>query len=225
MSAPRLPKVHCSLSPDALALLAARQVNAMFPDGSDVAASDLTAAVFTALARLEHCFAQVENKYFFDGTQAVFDHLHGDQYAMWLYFLSNQLYRDNAPAAQCKKLFLLNKALHGCDVFYEVELPSIFLLVHPVGTVLGRGRYSDHLIAYQRVGIGSNHDIYPTLGSHLTLRPGSAVLGRCAVGDHCSIAAESLLLDRDLPAHSVYIGNPRDHVIRTHNTAQTLWRT
>ena len=217
--------VRSSLSPDALARLAARQVNAMFPDGDDVVASELAPAVATALARLEHCFTRVDNKYFFDGMQAVFDHLHGDQYAMWLYLLSNQLYRDSAPAAWCKKLFLLNKALHGCDVFHGVELPSIFLFVHPLGTVLGRGHYSDHFIAYQRVGVGSNRDVYPTLGAHLTLRPGSAVLGHCTVGSHCSIAAESLLLDRDLPAHSVYIGNPRDHVIRTQSTAQPIWRT
>ena len=218
-------RVRSSLSADALAQLAARQINSMFPDGDDVAASDLTAAVSLALARLEHCFTRVDNKYFFDGVQAVFDHLHGDQYAMWLYLLSNQLFRDGAPVTWCKKLFLLNKALHGCDVFHEVELPSVFLFVHPLGTVLGRGRYSDYFIAYQRVGVGSNRDIYPTLGAHLTLRPGSAVLGNCTVGDHCSIAAESLLLDRDLPAHSVYIGNPRDHLIRTQSTALPIWRT
>lgn len=218
-------RVHASLNLDALAALAARQVNAMFPDGADVAASDLTAAVSGALARLEHCFTRINNKYFFDGRQAVFDHLHGDQYAMWLYLLGNQIFRNGGPASACKKLFLLNKALHGCDVFYEIELPSIFLLVHPLGTVLGRGQYSDYLIAYQRVSIGSNHDVYPTLGAHLTLRPGSAVLGRCTVGDHCSLAAQSLLLDRDLPANSLYIGNPRDHVIRTQSTAQTIWRT
>jgi len=218
-------RVLASLSPDALAQLASRQVNGMFPDESPVSAADLTEAVSAALARVEHCFTRIDNKYFFDGTQAVFDHLHGDQYAMWLYLLSHQLFKAGGPVAACKKLFLLNKALHGCDVFYEVELPSIFLFVHPLGTVLGRGSYSDYLIVYQRAGIGSNHDVYPTLGAHLTLRPGSAVLGRCIVGDCCSIAAESLLLDRDLPANSLYIGNPRDHVVRTHNTAQSLWRT
>lgn len=218
-------RIHASLSPDALSALAAHQVNTLFADGAGVAASDLATAVSGALARLEHCFTRVNNKYFFDGTQAVFDHLHGDQYAMWLYLLGNQLFRNGGPVPACKKLFLLNKALHGCDVFYEVELPSIFLLVHPLGTVLGRGHYSDHLIAYQRVGIGSNHDVYPTLGAHLTLRPGSAVLGNCTVAEHCSIAAESLLLDRDLPPNSVYIGNPRSHVIHTQSTAQPIWRT
>jgi serine O-acetyltransferase len=221
----RETRLRTSLDLDGLCRLAARQTGNLFCDGDPVPDTELLPSARVAMQRLAHCFSQVNNSYFFDGEQVVFDHLHGDQYAMWLYLLSNQLHRDKAPSAWCKKLFLLNKALHGCDIFYEVALPSVFLLVHPLGTVLGRGHYSDHLIAYQRVGIGSNHDIYPTLGAHLTLRPGSAVLGNCTVGDHCSMAAESLLLDRDLPAGSLYIGNPRDHLIRPQTKVQPIWRT
>jgi serine O-acetyltransferase len=218
-------KLRTTLESEALCRLAARQLDSFFGDDDPVPANGLLPSAKRAMARLEHCFAQVNNRYFFDGRQAVFDHLHGDQYAMWLYLLSNQLYRDDAPAAWCKKVFLLNKALHGCDIFYEVELPSVFLLVHPLGTVLGRGQYSDHFIAYQRVGIGSNHDVYPTLGRHVTLRPGSAVLGRSVIGDNCSVATESLVLDQHLPPGSVYIGNPRDHIIRPQTHIQPIWRS
>jgi serine O-acetyltransferase len=196
----------------------------MFPDDEPVTEDHLGDALAGALLRMEHCFSRIANKYFFDGQNAVFDHLHGDQYAMWLYLLGNELYRRGGPVQACKKLFLLNKALHGCDIFYEVELPTVFLLVHPLGTVLGRARYDDYLMVYQRVGVGSNHDVYPTLGPHLTLRPGSSALGNCRVGSHCSIAAESLLLDRDLPDHSVYIGGPRDHTVRTQAAPQPIWR-
>jgi len=216
--------VRSSLDLQGLAALASAQVNAMFPDGNPVAPGDLLPSAARALQRLEHCFTHINNKYFFDGRQAVFDHLHGDQYAMWLYFLSNQLHLDGAAPAASKKLFLLNKALHGCDIFYEIALPAIFLLVHPLGTVLGRASYQDYLLVYQRVGIGSNHDVYPQLGRHLTLRPGSSVLGQARVGDHCSVAAESLVLDRDLPDHSLYIGNPRDHIIHHRQLVQTIWK-
>lgn len=213
-----------SLSLNALCCLAAKQVDAFFDDGDSLMADELVPSARLALARLAHCFSKVNNTYFFDGQRPLFDHLHGDQYAMWLYFLANQLHQDRAPATWCKKLFLLNKALHGCDIFYEVALPPVFLLVHPLGTVLGRGHYNDYLIAYQRVGIGSNHNIYPNLGRHVTLRPGSAVLGKATVGENCTIAAESLLLDCDLPANSVYIGSPRDHLIRLQNQVQAIWR-
>jgi len=216
-------RIAMSLTPDLLAAYVARQVSHQFPDGH-VSVDDLRPAMPRALERLEHCFSRVDNKYFFDGGQARFSHLHGDQYAMWLYLLSNELFRQKAPADLCAKLFLLNKALHGCDIFYEVELPSIFLLVHPLGTVLGRANYSDYFVSYQRVGVGSNHDIYPTFGEHVTLRPGAAVLGNCTVGRQCQIGTESLLIDRDLPDNSRYIGTPGTAVVRREETFYPLWR-
>lgn len=218
------PRLRSSLDAGGLAAYAAAQVNAMFPDPDVVEAGDLMPAVTVALVRLEHCFSHVANKYFFDDGQAVFSHLHGDQYAMWLYLLANELHRQGGPVSTCSKLFLLNKALHGLDAFYEVELPSVFLLVHPLGTVLGRGRYSDFFVAYQRCGVGSNRDVYPTLGRHLTLRPGSAVLGACVIGDHCQIATESLVLDRDLPDHTLYIGGPGTATLKHQDKPFPLWR-
>ena len=217
-------RVRSSLDARGLAAYAAAQVNNLFPDGDPVSADALIPAVQGALPRLEHCFVHVDNKYFFDGENAVFNHLHGDQYAMWLYLLSNELHRQGGPASICSKLFLLNKSLHGIDAFHEVELPSIFLLVHPLGTVLGRGSYSDYFVAYQRCGVGSNHDVYPTFGRHVTLRPGSAVLGTCTIGDHCQIATESLVLDRDLPDHTLYIGNPKTATLRRQDDIFPLWR-
>ncbi len=216
--------VRSSLDAAGLATYAAAQLNTMFPDPDPVAADDLRSAVDIALARLDHCFSHIDNRYFFDGQNTVFSHLHGDQYAMWLYLLANELHRQGGPASVCSKLFLLNKALHGLDAYYEVELPSVFLLVHPLGTVLGRGHYSDFFVAYQRCGIGSNNDVFPTLGRHLTLRPGSAVLGACTIGDHCQIAAESLVLDRDLPANTLYIGNPKTAATKRQDKPYPLWR-
>lgn len=217
-------KIRASLSPERLAAFAAGQCNHFFPDGDDVTADALMPALPRALERLEHCFAAIDNKYFFDGEAAVFNHLHGDQYAMWLYLLANEGHRQGGVRSVCAKLFLLNKALHGCDIFYEVELPSIFLLVHPLGTVLGRGHYSDYFVAYQRVGVGSNRDVYPTFGRHVTLRPGAAVLGASTIGDRCQIATESLVLDRDVPEGSLYIGNPKTAVIKLNPVPYPLWR-
>lgn len=216
--------VRTSLTPRALAELAARQCNHLIPDDETVSPDALMPAVPRALQRLEHCFAAVANKYFFDGHQSVFSHLHGDQYCMWLYLLSNELYLQSASSKVCAKLFHVNKALHGCDIYYEVALPSIFLVVHPLGTVLGRAKYSDYFVAYQRVSVGSNHDVYPFFGRHVTLRPGAAVMGRARIGDRCQIATESLLLDRDLADDCLYIGNPKSSVIKTNSAPYSIWR-
>jgi len=217
-------RMRLSLDINGLAAYAAAQLNVHFPDANHVETDDFMPVMPEALARLEHCFSKIANKYFFDGRQAVFDHLHGDQYSMWLYFLANTLFRQGGPTNICSKLFLLNKALHGCDIFYEVELPSVFLLVHPLGTVLGRGSYSDYFVAYQRCGVGSNREIYPSFGKYVTLRPGSSVLGNCAIGDNCQIASEALVLDRDLPDNSLYIGDPKTARIKLQTAHYPLWR-
>lgn len=218
-------RVRASLADAQLADYVVRQVNGHFPDGDAVRGDDIMAVLPAVMARLEHCFTAIDNKYFFDGEAAVFSHLHGDQYCMFLYLLSNELFRQGASPALCAKLFLLNKALFACDIFYEVALPSIFLVVHPLGTVLGRGHYSDYFVAYQRVGVGSNHDIYPTFGAHVTLRPGSAVLGNSNIGERCQIAAESLVIDRDLPPDTLYIGTPKTATLKPNATPYPLWRT
>src|SRR5437588_860224 len=66
----------------------------------------------------------------------------------------------------------LNKALHGLDVFYEVELPTIFAFQHPVGTVLGRAHYSNYLLVYQRCTVGSTLS-----GESPTFEPGVVLFG------------------------------------------------
>ena len=217
-------RVRISLSETALGTYVARQVEHAFPDGAAGTADAIRQVLPATLERVEHCFTHVSNKYFFDGVQAVFDHLHGDQYAMFLYLLVNSAYRAGADRALCGKLYLLNKALHGIDAYFEVELPSIFLFVHPLATVLGRGRYSDYLVVYQRCGVGSNHDVYPQLGEYLTLRPGAAVLGRSRIGRNCTVATESLVLDRDLPDDTVYIGDPRQFTTQIRQDVYDAWR-
>jgi serine O-acetyltransferase len=217
-------KLKSSLNPRSLAQYTISQLNAYYPDGDRVLLDHLMPIIPESLRRLEHCFSYVDNRYFFDGEASVFNHLHGDQYAMWLYILSNELFLQRGDSNLCSKLFLLNKQLHACDIFYEVSLPSVFLLVHPLGTVLGRGNYSDFFVAYQRCGIGSNHDIYPTLGRHLTLRPGSAILGDSNIGENCQIASETLVIDTDLPAGSTIFGNPSNHRFRKNSELYSLWR-
>ena len=75
-----------------LALYVERQVDHLFPD-SAAARGALGPHVDTALERLEHCCSSIRMKYYSDGSQARFSHLHTDQYAAFLYFVSHAAYR------------------------------------------------------------------------------------------------------------------------------------
>ena len=108
-----------------LSAYVAAQLTAFFPD-RPLAARDVGAHVAHALERAEHCFSRVIVKRFGGDGAASFDHLNTDQYAMFLYLLSNTIFRAEGDPAVAAKVYALNKALHGLDVFYEIELPEVF---------------------------------------------------------------------------------------------------
>ena len=201
-----------------------QQMNNFFPDRNKCKSKDFVKYLDLSLERTEYCFSAINSKYFHNGRHVLFDHLHGDHYAMFLYFFASTLYREGYDENTCKKLFLLNKCLHGIDAFYEVELPDIFLFVHPLGTVLGRGSYSDYFIVYQRCNVGANKDQYPTLSKYVSMQPGAAILGNCTIGENCRIAAHALILDRDLEDNSVYMGNPNSFVIKKSPGPNRIWK-
>lgn len=209
--------MQASLSTPDLAAYLARQVTAFFPDRS-LAATGLAPYVGRGLERLEHCFSRLRLKYFDAAGQPRFDHLHTDQYAMFLYFVANSIYRMEGDRNVAAKVYALNKALHSLDAFYEVELPEVFALQHPVGTVLGRAAYGNYFLAYQRCSVGSNlRGEYPRLGEGVVMFGGSAVVGNCRIAGNCWLSVGTIVMDQDVPAASVVFGrSPRLIVKPTH---------
>jgi serine O-acetyltransferase len=206
--------VRTSLDAKELGDYVAHQLTAFFPDVR-VAPEHLARALAFSLDRAEHCFSRIRLKYFDDAGEAVFDHLHTDQYAMVLYLLSHSLFRLDKNRSLASKVYALNKALHGLDVFYEVELPDVFAFQHPVGTVLGRARYGNYFFVYQRCTVGANiDDVYPTLGEGVVMFSGSAVIGDCTVGSNCWVSTDTVIMDVDVPSNSVVFGRPPQLVVK-----------
>jgi serine O-acetyltransferase len=218
-----------SISSEELREYVSRQIKAFFPDRK-TDKGELIRYWEDALDRTEYCFNKVKSKYFWDGYDVTFNHLNADQYAMFLYILSNTLYRNNSDRNLCTKIFQLNRYLHSIDVFFEVKLPDIFLFVHTIGTVLGRAVYSDYLIVYQHCNVGGstnadNQLVYPTIKKYVTMHPGTSILGDCTVGENCTLAAGSLLLNQKLERDNLYIGNPRNYIVKKREVHHYAWKT
>jgi hypothetical protein len=126
-----------SLKKEELLSYVSKQINNIIPDGKIITNTILRPSFNLSLERLEFCFSQINLKYCRENNQVVFNHLYSDQYSMFLYFLSNSAYKNNLNKNVCEKIYCLNKCLNAIDIYFEVELPNIFLLVHPLGTVLG----------------------------------------------------------------------------------------
>lgn len=197
--------IDCSLPQQELTEYVKRLLQNHLPDGF-YPSGELGAYVKRALDRVEHCFTRIHSKYYNSGSMVRFDHLNGDHFASFLYFLSNTAWRDGHDEGLATRLFYLNKILHGLDLFFSVEMPSVFLLVHPLGTVLGKAAYSDYLVVYQNCTVGATTDIYPRFGEGTILYSRSSVIGNCTVGANVVFGTNSSVVDRDVPENSVVVG-------------------
>lgn len=215
--------MRLSLGHKQLASYVSNQFNNFFPDQIIKVDATLLTIVDHALASVQFMCGHVNNKYYFDGKHEIFNHRNADQYCIFLYWFSRIAFDDHGRIDLAEKGYLLNKFLHGIDIFYEVKMPPIFAVVHPLGTVLGRASYDDFLLVYQRCGVGSNRGSQPRLGRHLTLHPGSTVLGDSHIGNFCSVGAESLLIDKELPSNTTYVGRPGRFRLLDEE-AVTFWR-
>lgn len=103
-------------------------------------------------------------------------------------------------------MILLNRALHGFWVSYKNCLPEVFLLSHPVGTVLGNAHYSDGLVVMQNVTVNTGSGDWTKsvrLGRGLFLSAGAAIIGDVSVGDCCSVGVGCTVYKQDLPDDSI----------------------
>jgi serine O-acetyltransferase len=186
--------VQLSLNRSELTKYVERQLSGLFPDGFPL--DELPRFVDLALGRVDYCFSRLRLKGYFDGQQPCFSHRHSDQYAVFLYYLSNSAFREVPGHPIAEKAYALNKALHALDAFYEVQLPDIFAVQHPVGTVLGRANYSNYFICYHNCTVGANLDNdYPAFGQGIVMYGGGRVIGRTAVGDNTFVSTGAIVID------------------------------
>ncbi|MFB9244010.1 hypothetical protein IV454_00605 [Massilia antarctica] len=175
-----------------------QQVATFFP-GMEAAALERVIATHwdTAMARLQRCIDQVKM-----WPQGQFNHLNSSQYCQYLYFLSNSIWREDRSEeglGVVTRLFLLNKALNGIDLFYEIDLPEVFFIGHSVGIVLAKATYGSHLVLYQNSTVGKNHGVAPVLGDGVILYPNSAIVGRCRIGANTAVSQGTGVINRDTP--------------------------
>lgn len=190
-----------------------KQLNYFYPDADIVRKSDIQSALSVAMDRIEVCFEKIKLPYYRQGSASYFNHLNGDHYSMFLYLISNELYK-NQQINIATKVFLLNKALFGVDAFYSISLPKYFLFVHPLGTVLGKASYSDYFVVYQRVTIGANEAAeYPIFSERTLLYSNSSVIGNCHLGTDFVLGANSSLINTKVADNSVVVGTYPAHVI------------
>ncbi|MDO8653795.1 MAG: hypothetical protein Q7R66_16570 [Undibacterium sp.] len=196
------------ITPKNLSGYVARQLCIYFPDDRIISADTIAPYMNRALERTHLCFAGIEKKKFRDGAQIMFNYLHPDHYAMFLYLLSNTVSRLDRQNPLAFRLFYLNKVLHGLDAYHDTELPEIFQFMHPIGSILGQATYGNYLSIHQGCTIGCDeHGAFPVIGDHVVLYAGASVIGRSHIGDNVVVSANTMILNYDVPPDTMVLSN------------------
>jgi serine O-acetyltransferase len=80
---------------------------------------------------------------------------------------------------------------------YDTKLPDIFIVIHGIGTVLGKASYSDFFVVFQGCTVGINKGKYPTIGKGVTMTSHSSIIGDCTIGDFSTISSHLCLIDQN----------------------------
>jgi serine O-acetyltransferase len=218
-----------SISSDDFKSYISNQINNFFPDKSVTKPGDFDKAFDIAVDRLNYCFSKVSYQRYNKDGETILNHLYSDQYLVFIWFLSNTVWKDYGHTPLANKLYYLNKSLHAFDCMFDTKMPDIFLVFHGAGTMLGKGTYSDYFVALQGCTIGSHQGKYPVMGKGVALAAHSSIIGNCNIGDRVSISANSSVYKKDVLAdHVVYRSSDSGMIVNKASEqcyAQTFFNT
>ncbi len=176
-----------------------------------------------ALAACEDNFSHSENKYYWIEENGVrtcrFNPYHAIQYMIFLYYLSHDIYMNAKVGQLCDKIYYLNKIFHSVDLFYAIDLPDYFGAEHPLGSVMGRAKYSSGFFFYQGCTVGGTYDKmgnihYPVIEENVKMYANSSILGKCHIGRNAKIGAGAVVKNQDVPEDSTVFGQSPNLIIK-----------
>lgn len=155
---------------------------------------------------------RVNNKYCLN-SPPIINTIFSNGYTVFLYKLSNKLYKNNYIET-ASKIYYLNKIMNSVELFYEVEMPQNFFLDHPLGSVMGRAKYGEFFTFSQGCTVGENKGVYPRIGNFVTMMSNSKIVGKSIIGNNCIIAANTYVKDAIVPDDTIVFNNGKELVFK-----------
>jgi len=190
-----------------------KQLSCFFPSiiPSDDDSAFLKKFKNVTLKRYEEC---VKSNRIFKGDINP-DPYHIMKYPIFLYILSNTIYEtgDVDPSRLKDRIHAMNKALHGCAIYYTTKLSTEFFFNYATGIVLAPATFGNKLVLYHSVSITENKMQLPTIGNNVTLMPGVLVSGNSVLGDHVTVSAGTRIIDKVIDDNCVVFQGVGNEII------------
>jgi serine O-acetyltransferase len=183
----------------------------VIPDGREAVFRTVADAHFDeALMRMHRCINACA-----PWRQDEFNVLQSSQHAIFLYFLSHTIWTRSGDTEAPTRLFLMNKAFNGLDLFYEIAMPEVFYIGHSAGIVLAKATYGNYLVLYQNATVGRHKDQVPVIGERVVMYPGSAIVAGAVVEDDVVLSQGVRVIGQHVPrGQMVFAGAGAELVMR-----------
>ena len=209
-----LPVKIVGFSASQFARYTSRQLATFFPvdrEADDCAL--ITEHLEASLSRFSVCAAKILH-----WAPDHFDPMFSSQHASFLYLLANTIWTKTQTDDLPVRLFQLNRALHGIDLYYKIALPPIFLLGHTFGIVLGNTTYGNYFAVFQNSTVGRFGDDKPHIGTGVFMFPNCSIVGRCNVGDRTVLSHGTKLVNANTPGDvTVFQNGSRNYAFGSAN--------
>ena len=159
-----------------------------------------------------------ENHYKQKNKYKEISHWNVDQCVHFTIFLQSLAHKAGSHLLS-EKIYYFLRTSFCVDVFPTRSLPRRFLLVHPVGSILGNAQFNDYLVVYQNVTVGGSPRLeYPVIGEATVLYAGCKVLGNSRIGKNVIIGAGVTINNEKIPDNTVcYIGDDNVRQFKKNN--------
>jgi len=160
-------------------------------------------------------FLSMRNRYFTDEGAAVFRLAHNVQLTIFLYKLSRGLFLAGRRL-DADRVYSLLRIVSSVDLYYEVELPELWACDHPLGSVIGRGRFAREATLFfaQNCNVGNNRGTYPRIQGNLHMFANSSLLGDTGVSGNVVLANGACAVDAGVLSDCIVFGRSPELVIK-----------
>jgi serine O-acetyltransferase len=138
--------------------------------------------------------------------------LYSGVHAVWGYRLAHRMWRRRGLRFLARLVSQVTRFLTGVEIHPGATIGRRLFIDHGMGVVIGEtAELGDDVMLYHGVTLGGRSSErekrHPTLGNHVTVGAGAAVLGPVTIGDGSVVGAQAVVTT-DAPAHSLLVGIP-----------------
>ncbi len=189
--------------------------------------ADCASVLDAAYASAARIFSRSKNKYFTQDGAPALRLAHNAQYTIFLYLLSRAV-AEEGQHLLADRIYALLRMASAVDIYYEVKLPKVWGCDHPLGSVIGRGKFDEDATFFfaQNCNIGNNRGIYPRIIGNLHMMSGSSLLGDTRTSGNVVLANGACVIDAGELSDCIVFGRSPDLVIKPLSAERfsEIWR-